>query len=69
MILLRRVALGLTLATAISLPMTTATAAAEIPTGAARIVQKVQLQILTAKNTLLYTVGQIQANHAPVPGK
>jgi hypothetical protein len=38
--------------------------AQELPTGAARVVQKVQLMALTGKSEIDYTVGRILENNA-----
>ena len=64
MTMLRRATLGLLVASALALPLTTPASAAEIPTGAARIVEKVQTHIFIAKSSILYEIGLIQANAA-----
>lgn len=64
-----RRALGLCVGLSLAL-MLTATSAQELPTGAARVVQKVQLQALTGKNQILAQVGRIQENIAEsTPGR
>lgn len=69
MSMLRRTAVGVVVAGALALPMTAPTSAAELPTGAARVVQKIQLQVLTGTNNLLFHVDQIKANAAARAGK
>lgn len=40
------------------------TQAQELPTGAARVVKKVQIMVVTGKNEIEYKVGLIVANNA-----
>lgn len=64
----RRV-LGLCVGLSLALTLT-ATSAQELPTGAARVVEKVQLQALTGKIQILTQVGRIQENIAEwTPGR
>ncbi len=59
----RRVLLTAVLGAAVVLS-TAPTQAQELPTGAARVVKKVQIMALTGKNEIEYKVGLIVANNA-----
>ena len=59
----RRGLLAVVLGVALLLPAAPSQAQ-ELPTGAARVVQKVQLMALTGKNELTYKVGMIVENNA-----
>lgn len=51
------------------LGVTSVSQAQELPTGAARVVKKVQLMALTGKSEIDYTVGRILENNANIiPG-
>lgn len=64
-----RLALGLCMGLSLALTLT-ATSAQELPTGAARVVKKVQIMALTGKNEVLFHVAQIQENIAEsTPGR
>ena len=57
-----RPVVGLLIGLGLSVSLVPPTSAAEIPTGAARIVTKVQTRIAISKNTLLFNIAPIQAN-------
>jgi predicted secreted protein len=60
---------GLGLALALALPAA-AQESRELPTGAARVVEKIQLEVLTGTNQIKFHVAQILENNAGViPGK
>ncbi len=64
---IQRGALALLLGLSLGLGVVNATAAQELPTGAARVVEKVQTHIFISRASLTTHVGKIQANH-PLPG-
>ena len=59
----RQVLLAAVLGAAVVLS-TAPTQAQELPTGAARVVKKVQIMVVTGKNEIEYKVGLIVANNA-----
>ncbi len=62
--------LALLVGLGLSLGVAGSSAAQEVPTGAARIVEKVQLQVLVGKVTLTTRVGRIVENNAGlIPGE
>ena len=64
---LQHTALALAVGVGLSLALTGPAAAQEIPTGAARIVEKVQTRIFISKSSLLFHVAAILENQ-PSPG-
>lgn len=58
--------LALLLGLSLGLGVASATPAQELPTGAGRVVEKVQLRIFISKASLTTHVGKIQANN-PLP--
>ena len=61
--------LGLGLALSVALP-TAAQGTRELPTGAARVVEKIDLMVLTGTNQIKFHVAQILENNAgAIPGK
>lgn len=63
----RRIIMGLVLGLGLSLGLGQATPAQELPTGAARVVEKVQTRIFISTAMLKYHVEAIVANQ-PTPG-
>jgi hypothetical protein len=56
----QRITLGIVLALGIGLGLTGSASAQEAPTGAARLVEKVQMRIFFAKASLLSEIADIQ---------
>lgn len=61
----RRSASGALLGLALAVALMGPASAQELPTGAARAVEKVQTRVFIEKSSLLIKVGQIQANLPP----
>jgi hypothetical protein len=59
---IRQTAIGLLIGLSLGLLATGPAAAQELPTGAARIVEKVQTRIIISKSSLLFHVADIVAN-------
>jgi hypothetical protein len=64
---IRQTAAAVLISLSLSLVATGPTSAQELPTGAARIVEKVQTRIFISQSTLLFKVEAILANQ-PAPG-
>lgn len=63
---MKQLGLASVLGLGLVLGVTSASQAQELPTGAARVVKKVQIMALTGKSEIDYTVGRILENNASI---